>query len=51
MEVTGIYRIFHPATAQCAFFLAACRTLGKKQLLPNIRKVKQPAIYYLIMMQ
>jgi hypothetical protein len=29
MDPTDVYRIFHPATAQYTFFLAACETFSK----------------------
>jgi hypothetical protein len=48
MEMTAIYRIFHPATAQCTFFTAAHGTFSKidniivyKASLKNIRKLKK----------
>jgi hypothetical protein len=45
MGITDVYIIFHPTTAQYAFFSAAHRTfskidhiLGKKASVSNIRK-------------
>jgi hypothetical protein len=29
MDWTYVYRVFHPATAQCTFFLAALGTFSK----------------------
>jgi exonuclease III len=47
MDLTDIYRVFQPATAQYTFFSAAHETsskidhiLGQKQVLANIRKLK-----------
>jgi hypothetical protein len=47
MDLTDIYRVFHPTAAQHKFFLAAQETysktdhiLGHDEVLANIRKLK-----------
>jgi exonuclease III len=47
MDLTDVYRIFHPATAQYAFFSAAHGTfskidhiLGQKSSLNNYKKIE-----------
>jgi hypothetical protein len=57
MELTDVYRVFHPAIAQCTFFSAAHGTLskmdhilGQKASLNKYKKI-EPTAYYLIKME
>jgi hypothetical protein len=41
MELTDVYRVFHPATVQYTFFSAAHGTFSKiDHISTNIRKLK-----------
>jgi exonuclease III len=58
MELTDVYRVFHPATAQYTFFSATHGTLSKidhilryKASLSKYNKMKYSLVYYLITMQ
>jgi exonuclease III len=40
MDLTEVYRVFHPATPQYTFFSEANRKFSKKQVLTNMKKLK-----------
>jgi hypothetical protein len=55
MDLTDVYRIFHPATAQYTFdhgtFFKKDHTLGHKASLNKYKKIEKNPAFHLITMQ